>query len=182
VSFWTHRCRSQPSKQFLIVTESATNKVDVVHVSPNGTLSNPVVTSSRIMAALCIFPMPAIRHSRASISNVTANSLPLGPRWLAKIPRGSTNIDIAASDDGRYLCTRNAATGVIGIFAVQEDGSLVNRGPQDGLPASAGINGMAPTNHWPGRSAWDAPAFSAPQGAVAAALEWVALSAFSSIH
>jgi 6-phosphogluconolactonase (cycloisomerase 2 family) len=46
-------------------------------------------------------------------------------------------------DDGRYLYTLNAATGVIGIFAVQEDGSLVNLGPQNGLPASAGINGIA---------------------------------------
>jgi hypothetical protein len=48
-----------------------------------------------------------------------------------------------AMDDGRYLYTLNAATGVIGIFAVQEDGSLVNLGPQNGLPASAGINGIA---------------------------------------
>src|ERR1700739_4330147 len=35
-----------PNGQFLIVTESATNKIAVFHVFPNGTLSDPVVTDS----------------------------------------------------------------------------------------------------------------------------------------
>ena len=35
-----------PNGQFLIVIESATNKIDVFRVFPNGTLSNPVVTDS----------------------------------------------------------------------------------------------------------------------------------------
>ena len=35
-----------PNGQFLVVIESATNKIDVFHVFPNGTLSNPVVTNS----------------------------------------------------------------------------------------------------------------------------------------
>jgi 6-phosphogluconolactonase len=68
---------------------------------------------------------------------------PIGATVVGQNPTGSTNIDIAASDDGRYLYTLNAATGVIGIFAVQEDGSLMNLGAQDGLPASAGNNGIA---------------------------------------
>jgi hypothetical protein len=37
----------------------------------------------------------------------------------------------------------DAVAGVISIFAVQDDGSLVNLGQQDGLPASAGLNGIA---------------------------------------
>lgn len=34
-------------------------------------------------------------------------------------------------------------TGAIGIFAVHDDGGLVSLGQQDGLSASAGINGIA---------------------------------------
>jgi len=68
---------------------------------------------------------------------------PIGDTVVGQNPAGSTNIDIAASGDGRYLYTLNAAAGVIGIFAVQEDGSLVSAGQQDGLPASAGMNGIA---------------------------------------
>ncbi|HWG19266.1 MAG TPA: hypothetical protein VG225_01970 [Terracidiphilus sp.] len=41
------------------------------------------------------------------------------------------------------MYTLNAATGTIGTFSVQDDGGLVNLGQQDGLPASAGINGIA---------------------------------------
>jgi hypothetical protein len=41
------------------------------------------------------------------------------------------------------LYTVDAVAGVISIFAVQDDGSLVNLGQQDGLPASAGLNGIA---------------------------------------
>lgn len=68
---------------------------------------------------------------------------PIGDAVVGQNPAGSANIDIAASDDGRYLYTLNGATGTIGMFAVQEDGSLVNLGLQDGLPAKAGINGIA---------------------------------------
>ena len=68
---------------------------------------------------------------------------PIGDTIVSSNPTGSTNIDIAASADGRFVYTLNAATGIIGIFAVQEDGGLVNVAQQDGLPASAGINGIA---------------------------------------
>ncbi len=68
---------------------------------------------------------------------------PIGNTVVGENPTGSSNIDIAASDDGRYLYTLNAATGAIGEFAVQDDGGLVSLGQQGGLPASAGINGIA---------------------------------------
>lgn len=68
---------------------------------------------------------------------------PIGDTVIGQNPAGSTNLDIAASDDARYVYTLNGATGTIGMFAVQEDGSLVSLGQQDGLPASAGINGIA---------------------------------------
>ena len=68
---------------------------------------------------------------------------PIGETVVGQNPAGSTNLDTAASADGRYLYTLNGATGTIGMFVVQEDGGLVNFGQQDGLPASAGINGIA---------------------------------------
>jgi 6-phosphogluconolactonase len=50
---------------------------------------------------------------------------------------------MAVSSDERYLYTLNAATGSIGIFSVQSDGSLINLDQFDGLQASAGLNGIA---------------------------------------
>lgn len=193
-----------PSRQFLIVTESAANKIDVFHVFPNGTLSNPVVTDSAgtVPFAAVFDPNGALivgnvennktvsstissyqmngngslrtisnalptggsatcwdvigqsgrsvytsnpNNSTLSGFNIERNGelTPIGGAVVGQTPTGSTNIDIAASSDGRYLYTLYAATGDIGIFSVQDDGGLVSLGQQDGLPASAGINGIA---------------------------------------
>jgi 6-phosphogluconolactonase len=193
-----------PNRQFLIVIESATNRIDVFHVFPNGTLSNAVVNDSAGVipfaavfapgGALIVGNVTDLNTVSATISSyqldsngylhVVSNALPTGGQatcWdvigrfgrsvytsnplnstlsgfnierngeltpidngvVGQTPTSSANIDIAASADGRFVYTLNAGTGVIGIFAVQEDGSLVNAGQQDGLPASAGINGIA---------------------------------------
>lgn len=58
-------------------------------------------------------------------------------------PSGSANLDIAVSGDSKYLFTLNAGTGTIGVFATQSDGSLTSAGEIDGLPKSAGFNGIA---------------------------------------
>ncbi len=59
-------------------------------------------------------------------------------------PSGSTNLDITISADGAYLYSLNAASGAIGIFAIRSsDGSLTNLGTVSGLPADAGLNGIA---------------------------------------
>ena len=51
---------------------------------------------------------------------------------------------IAVSADGAYLYSLNAATGAIGIFAIRAtDGTLTNLGTLGGLPANAGLNGIA---------------------------------------
>ena len=193
-----------PSRQFLVVTESATNMIDVFHVFPNGTLSNPIATDSAgtVPFAAVFAPNGALivgnvennqtvsstissyqlngngslrtisnalptggiatcwdvigrlgrsvytsnpNNSTLSGFNIERNGelTPIGGAVVGQTPTGSTNIDIAASSDGRYLYTLYAATGNIGIFSVQDDGGLVSLGQQDGLPASAGINGIA---------------------------------------
>jgi len=59
-------------------------------------------------------------------------------------PSGSTNLDIAVSVDGAFLYSLNAASGAIGIFAIRAtDGTLTNLGTVTGLPAAAGLNGIA---------------------------------------
>jgi 6-phosphogluconolactonase len=58
-------------------------------------------------------------------------------------PSGSTNLDLAGSANGRFLYTLNAGTGAIGIFSAENDGTLERTGEVDGLPASAGLNGIA---------------------------------------
>jgi 6-phosphogluconolactonase len=187
-----------PNGQFLIVTESATNKIDVFRVFPNGTLANPVVADSAGAQpfAAVFAPRGALIVGNVSntissyqldgngslrtitnalptegvatcwdvigrfgrsvyTSNATSSTLsgfdiapngaltPIGNTVVGQNPTGSSNLDVAASADGRYLYTLNGAAGTIGIFAVQEDGSLLSVRQQDGLPASAGINGIA---------------------------------------
>jgi 6-phosphogluconolactonase len=68
---------------------------------------------------------------------------PIGATLVGSNPTGSANLDTAISDNGRFVYTLNAATGSIGIFSVQSDGTLLNNGQAEGLPASAGLNGIA---------------------------------------
>lgn len=58
-------------------------------------------------------------------------------------PTGSANIDITVSADGKFLYSLNAGSGAIGMFAIQSNGTLTNLGTTGGLPASAGLNGIA---------------------------------------
>lgn len=187
-----------PNRQFLAVAESATNKIDVFRVYPNGTLSdvvaNPSAGATPFAAAFAPNGALVVANASNTISsyNLASNqslhtisaALPtsgqatcwnvilpsgrfvytdnanssnqsgfaigangsltaIGGTIVGSNPEGSTSIDMAVSADGRFLYTLNAATGTIGMFSVQHDGGLVNFGEFDGLPASAGINGIA---------------------------------------
>lgn len=187
-----------PSREFLVVAESATNMIDVFRVYPNGTLSDVVANPS---ASATPFDV-AFTRSGALIVDGTSNAIysyhiernqslrtitdalptdglascwsvilpngrfvytdnagtsnqsgfaigangsltPLGNTIVSSNPDNSGNLDIAVSSDGRFLYTLNAATGSIGVFSVQRDGGLVDLDQVDGLPASAGLNGIA---------------------------------------
>ena len=187
-----------PNGQFLVVTETATNNIDVFRVgrdgqlgpitvnpssgatpfaalfAPNGSLlvgnasnsissyelewngSLKVVTSQRPTdgAATCwdvVTPNGRfIYTANAGSSNLSGFEIgrngtlsQLGNTIVASNPAGSTNLDIATSDDGQFLYTLNAGTGAIGEFAIDRDGSLRSLGTVEGLPASAGLNGIA---------------------------------------
>jgi 6-phosphogluconolactonase (cycloisomerase 2 family) len=62
---------------------------------------------------------------------------------LAVNPSGSANLDITISADGKFLYSLNAASGAVGMFAIHSNGTLTNLGTTGGLPASAGLNGIA---------------------------------------
>lgn len=83
----------------------------------------------------------------SSISGFTIGSngalAPLPGTVLALNPSGSANLDIAVSSDGAFLYSLNAAAGSVGIFQIQPDGALNNFGALPGLPAGAGLNGIA---------------------------------------
>ena len=67
----------------------------------------------------------------------------IGSTVVGMNPAGSANLDITISADGRFLYSLNAGSGAVGMFAIAGDGSLVNLGVRGGLPAAAGLNGIA---------------------------------------
>jgi 6-phosphogluconolactonase (cycloisomerase 2 family) len=67
----------------------------------------------------------------------------IGSTIVGVNPSGSANLDITISADGRFLYSLNAGSGAVGMFAIAHDGSLVNLGARGGLPAAAGLNGIA---------------------------------------
>ena len=58
-------------------------------------------------------------------------------------PAGATNPDIAASGDGKFLYTLNAKVGTVGIFSIQNDGTLAPVGSAGGVTPNSGFNGIA---------------------------------------
>jgi 6-phosphogluconolactonase len=188
----------------LVVTEIATNNIDVFRVLPDGRLStitvNPGVgkgtfsavfapsgavlvsetggpgpnssttSSYRILPDNTLAPIsPAVPtlgaancwnvvtpngrfvyNSNAGTSSIAGFSLgangsltPLPGTIVGLNPSGATNLDVAISADGAYLYSLNGGNGSIGIFQIERDGSLTNFGTLGGLPAGAGLNGIA---------------------------------------
>ena len=68
---------------------------------------------------------------------------PIGPTVLGTNPTGSVNIDVAVSTDGKYLFSLNTKAGTVGVFSIGDDGTLTSVQEIPGLPASAGLNGIA---------------------------------------
>ena len=191
--------------RYLVVTERATNSIDVFKVQPDGKLSsitvNPsagpgafsatfapngavlvsetgaggpnssAISSYSIVADGKLLPISTsvptlgaancwnvvtpdgrfVYTSNAGTSSISGFSIksngalvPLQSTVVGVNPAGSANLDIAVSVDGRFLYSLNAASGAVGMFQIQPaDGSLVNLGTLAGLPAGAGLNGIA---------------------------------------
>ena len=193
-----------PDGRFLVVTERATNNLDVFRVQTDGRLSaitvNPsagpgafaaaiapngavlisetgpgapngsAISSYRIAPDGKLLPVSvsvptlgaancwnvvtpdgrfvyASNSGSASIAGFQIGSngalTPIGSTIVGANPAGSASLDITISADGRFLYSLNAASGAIGMFGIARDGSLVNLGVRGGLPAAAGLNGIA---------------------------------------
>lgn len=186
-----------PNGKFLVVTETATNNIDVFRVRENGRLSgivaNPSAGATPFAAVFTPGGALIVGNASNTISSYRVNwnqsldvisgALPtLGAAtcWDVVVrdrlvytdnagtsnlsgfmvardgsltaidgtivganPGGSTNLDMAASSSGRFIYTLNTAAGSIGIFTLESDGTLQRVGEVDGLPASAGQNGIA---------------------------------------
>lgn len=189
---------------YLVVTERATNNLDVFRVQPDGKLSTITVTPSAgpgafsatfarngtaivsetgaggpnssaissysvgsdsklvpisvsvptLGAANCwnvVTPNGRFVYaSNAATSSISGFSIrangalvPLAGTVVGTNPAGSTNLDIAVSADGDYLYSLNGGSGAVGMFRIDSDGSLTNLGTLSGLPAGAGLNGIA---------------------------------------
>jgi len=187
-----------PNGRFLVVTETATNKIGVFRVHENGRLSGIAANaSSGATPFAALFTpdgtlivanasntissyrvdwnqnlevitdaLPTLGHAtcwdvigrngrftytaNAGTSNLSGFTIgrngalaAIGNTIVGANPAGSANIDTAVSGNGRFVYTLNAGTGAIGIFSVESDGFLQRIGEVDGLPASAGLNGIA---------------------------------------
>ncbi len=138
----------------LLVAEAGANTISSYSVASNGTLT--VITSAlqTLGQATCwnavtpdgrfVYTSNAGTSSISGFAIGTTGALtPIGSTVVGQNPEGSTNLDITVTGDGKYLYSLNAGTGEIGMFAIQNDGTLQNLGHASGLPAGAGINGIA---------------------------------------
>jgi 6-phosphogluconolactonase (cycloisomerase 2 family) len=143
----------------LLVTETgaggpASSAMSSYNIAPDGKLLPVTVSIPTLGAANCwnvLTPdgrfMYASNAGTSSIAGfaVAANGAlaPIGSTIVGINPAGSANLDITISADGHFLYSLNAASGAVGMFAIGNDGSLVNLGVRGGLPAAAGLNGIA---------------------------------------
>ena len=83
-------------------------------------------------------------RDRKSTRRAKAAPRGVGARGMVRLDAsGSANLDIAISADGEFLLSLNAATDAVGMLASESNGTLTNLGTTGGLPASAGLNGIA---------------------------------------
>ena len=121
-----------PDGQFLVVTEKATNNIDVFRVQPNGRLGPIVINSSSGPGAFALLfapngaalasqtgpPAPAVSsyavESNGTLSAISANVPTLGTAtcWQAVTP------------DGRFVYTANSGSSSISGYSIGKNGAL----------------------------------------------------------
>jgi 6-phosphogluconolactonase (cycloisomerase 2 family) len=68
---------------------------------------------------------------------------PVANTILSTLPDGVNNLDMTISGDGKYLFNLLSGSGSLGVYSVNQDGTLNQLGEIDGLPKTVGFNGMA---------------------------------------
>jgi 6-phosphogluconolactonase len=68
---------------------------------------------------------------------------PIAGTILSTGPEGTANLDMTVSGDGKFLYTLDSGTGSVGVYSINYDGTLNQLGDIEGLPKTAGFNGIA---------------------------------------
>jgi 6-phosphogluconolactonase len=68
---------------------------------------------------------------------------PIAGTILATEPKGAANLDMSISGDGKLLFSLNSGLGNVSVYQINANGTLTKLGDIDGLPMSAGFNGIA---------------------------------------
>jgi 6-phosphogluconolactonase (cycloisomerase 2 family) len=100
-----------------------------VELTPNGQFAFTANSASSSLSAFAI-------DSSGDVSAVAGTV-------VASLPAGTTDIDIAISQDGKYLYTLNTGTGTVGVLEIIANGTLTPFRMTAGLKAQAGFNGIA---------------------------------------
>jgi 6-phosphogluconolactonase len=138
-----------PNGQFLVVTERATDNIDVFQVQANGTLGQIVVNTdsepgafsvsfSPSGAALVSETGPAGGSNASTISSYSVLANGTLSAINAGVPTlGNANCWNVATPNGRWVYVSNAASSTISGFHIGTDGSLT--------PIGATVLGINPT-------------------------------------
>ena len=133
---------------------SSVSSVSSYLVQPGGTLV-PVAASVPTLGTFACWIAFTPNGQFAYVSNTisaTISAFAIGTSGtvtalpgtiVGQLPAGAFNLDIAVSQDAKYVYTMNSGIGTIGIFAVQPDGSLKFTGSASGLSGHAGFEGLA---------------------------------------
>jgi DNA-binding beta-propeller fold protein YncE len=125
-----------PEGQFLVVTERATNNLDVFHVQADGTLAPIVVNTDAAPgtfavtfatngAALVSETGPAGGNNASTMSSyAVASDGKLSPISLGVPTLGDANCWDAVTPDGRFVYASNAGSSTIAGFAIGKTGAL----------------------------------------------------------
>jgi len=68
---------------------------------------------------------------------------PIANTIVTTLPDGVNNLDMTTSADGKYLFNLLSGAGAIGVFTINADGTINQQGEIQGLPKTAGFNGIA---------------------------------------
>lgn len=143
----------------LIVSENQPGGTDVSSISsyainPDGTLAALTQSLHTFGDGNCwnvvspngkwVYVDNAGTSTVAGFSIASSGALtPIANTILATFPSGAANLDMTTSADGKYLFTLLSGSGSVGVFTINSNGTLNELGEIDGLPKTAGFNGIA---------------------------------------
>jgi 6-phosphogluconolactonase len=123
-------------------------------IAGNGTLTAVSTSVPTLGAATCWHVVTPdgkfVYTSNAGSATISGFSIaangaltPIAGTLVGTNPAGSTNLDLAVSADGKFLYSLDSGSGEVSIFSIDQDGTLTTLGDATGVPAGAGVNGIA---------------------------------------